>query len=156
MNKNKADILDEIFTEEWYNDVKAVTNFALDHSNKFKMEPEALAQYIIDYNITKRLQEKVIENLVDTLPKVIDWKDKAVTMAFLEFKDLVDCCSICPKFKTYKVRIKNINSGVLLNEFYLWKELVNSDYPNLFLTIVPLKTKHQFRLEIKKSKKSMS
>ncbi|MGN1392606.1 MAG: hypothetical protein ACI4V7_00970 [Succinivibrionaceae bacterium] len=151
MNNIKPDFLDEIFTEEWYNDVSKAADLALEHSEKLNMSEDEVIRYIIDYNITKRLQEQVLDTLVSKLPKVIDWRGMIITEAFLEFKDIIDSCNICDKFKTYKARI-NLNSNQLLNEFYIWKELVNSDYPRLFVSITPTKTKNTYKLEVKKIK----
>ena len=65
-----------------------------------------------------------------------------------EFKDIVDSCDICPNFKKYKAKIITGQSGLMTNEFLLWKELVNTHYPKLNLVATPLKTKNQYTLEI--------
>ena len=151
MNRdNIFDNLDEIFTQDWYDNVVKAANFAMQNTKNKNISDEALALYIIDYNINKRLHEKVLENLVSTLPKIINWENKDLIDAFNEFKDIIDSCDICPNFKKYKAKIITGQSGLMTNEFLLWKELVNTHYPKLNLVTTPLKTKNHYTLEITK------
>lgn len=151
MIDDKIENLDDIFTDEWYNNVIKATDFALEH-NKSNVNEEALIKYIIDYNIVKQLQEKVLDNLVNTLPKQIDWRNKDIVNIFNEFKDLVDSCNICSKFKKYSVKLILDENTCAANELFIWKDLVNSSYPNLKLILNKLKLKNQYKLQIIKLK----
>lgn len=147
---NQNNILDEIFTDEWYADVINATNFAMEYQSKLGIDEITLAHQIIDYNINKRLEEKLVNNLVKLLPKNLNWEHSDILRAFDEFKSIIDSCNACPKFKTYTVKINVGKSALLLKEFILWKDLVNLDYPALHIEAIPMKTKNHYKLEIKR------
>lgn len=150
-SNNTIENLDDIFTDEWYNNVIAATDFALEH-NTLNIKEEDLAKYIIDYNIVKQLQEKVLNTLIDTLPKNIDWRGKDILCAFNEFKDIVDSCVICPNFKKYSAKIFFDEKSSLINELLIWQELVNSTYSELEIKTNKLKRTNQYKLQITKVK----
>lgn len=143
--------LNEIFDQQWYIKTSEAIALALDNFIKQNIifDQDVLAQDIINYNIDRQLKEKVFNNLINTLPKELNWENKAITEAFIEFKDIVDSCDLCPKFKKYSVKVRIADSGIMKNEFLLWKELVNTEYPKLNLTAIPYKrNKNIYRLHI--------
>lgn len=150
--KNDADdnfeSLDEIFNQDWFDGVDQAIMFAMLNADKLNVNTDTLPQQIIDYNITKRLREVVLENLVDTLPKTLNWTNKPIFQAFEEFKDIVDSCDICPNFNKYTVKIICGDSKLLQNSFIEWKDIVNEHYPSIALTIEQMKTKNHFKLQV--------
>lgn len=142
---------DEIFDQDWYVLTSAAIVVAVEKlfEKNIIFDQEALEQEILNYSVAKQLREKVFDTLVDTLPKELNWENKTVSEAFLEFKDIIDSCDLCTKFKKYSVKIKLSDSGLMKNEFLIWKELVNSDYPRLSLTTTQYKTnKNKYKLTI--------
>lgn len=148
MDNSSANLIDDLFDQEWYDNVMKATELALDNSDKINMDPDDLISYIVDYNIQKRLHEKILNSLVDTLPTKINWKNTDILDAFNEFKDIIDSCDICPSFKKYKAKIFIKNSSKLKKELFMWEELVNENYPNLKVTVKPLKMKNQYSLTV--------
>lgn len=143
--------LNNIFDQQWYINTSNAIALAMDSFTRQNIlfDQQVLAQDIIDYNVDKQLKEKVFDHLIETLPKELNWENKSITEAFVEFKDIIDSCDLCPKFKKYSVKVKIANSGIMKNEFLLWKELVNTEYPRLNLTTIPYKTdKNKYKLTI--------
>ena len=136
----------EVFDDEWYNNVSDAINYTFKIAPK--LNPETVIPYIIDYNINKQLEEKVLNKLADNLPKTLDWRTIDVIKAFDEFKDIIDKCDVCPVFKKHSLKIILPKQSMLYNEILIWKELVNSNYPNLFITSELVQTKNQYKLKI--------
>lgn len=147
-NVEKHDILDDIFTQEWYENVIKAANYASEHYDGSDLEKIGVAYDVVSYNIEKVLQESVLNTLVDSLPKSFDWSHGDVIQAFNEFKDIIDSCNTCPKFTKYSCKVFLGTSNVLKNQFLLWKELVNDEYPKLFLKVSNLKKENNYRIDI--------
>ena len=144
--------LDSIFTEEWYQNITSAAVYALAH---LKIEDEKirdrLALKIVDYNIEKTIKEAVLSEVLNELPKTLNWKNKQITKAFTEFKDIVDTCCVCPKFKEYKVKILFKKASTLLMHLLDWKKLVNENYPEIEISITSTKDPNAFYLKLEKS-----
>ena len=153
MNKVCTDIdLDSIFTEEWYQNITSAAVYALTHLNTIdEKAKDRIALQIVDYNIEKAIKNALLSGLMDTLPKTLNWKNKQVTTAFTEFKDIIDTCCICPAFKEYKVKILFKKTSILLAEFLNWNKLVEKHYPNIGLSIIPTRDPYAFYLKLEKN-----
>jgi len=144
--------LDSIFTEEWYQNITSAAIYALAH---LKIEDEKardrLALKIIDYNIEKAIKEAVLSNVLEELPKTLNWKNKQVTKAFTEFKDIIDTCCICPTFKEFKVKILFKKASILLMHLLDWKNLVKEYYPEIEISVISTKDPNAFYLKLEKN-----
>lgn len=144
--------IDSIFTDEWYANVTAAMDFAIAQSEKLGMDPYRVAHRIVDYNITRRLEECFNDTNVKKLPKKLNWEHGDSLKAFDEFKLIIDYCNSCESFEKYTLKILFGDNNFLLNNFLMWKEAVNSYYPKINLTTIPMKTKNQYKLEIERVK----
>lgn len=144
--------LDAIFTEEWYQNITSAAIYALMHidtdDEKIK---DQIALKIVDYNIERAIKEAVLSELVNTLPKTLNWKNKQVTKAFKEFKDIIDTCCVCPAFKEYKVKILFKKASILFREFMYWKKLVKEHYPTINLSVLSTPDPSAFYLKLEKN-----
>lgn len=147
---NKEDIINELFDVTWYDNVAKAIEYTLSNSKKLNMTEEEIVSNIIEYNITKTLEEKIISDLVNTLPKSYDWKNKTSKEIFDTFIDIITSCNICKNFKKYTAKIVLNDSGIIKNQLLCWKEMANSDYKDLFIQIIPMKTKNHYKLEVKR------
>ena len=127
----KKDIASEILNEEWYENVSNAVSYAMNNLSG-NVNPEQLFDMIVEYNIRKKVHEYVVENGTKTLRRKLDWRNKTNNEAFVEFKDIVDTCDICKKFRSFTFYINfGKDSGKLQNLFLLWKELTNTYYKNI-------------------------
>lgn len=140
--------IDSIFTEEWYANITEVMDIAINQAIKIGLDPYKIAYRIIDYNITKRLEECFNDTTIKKLPKKLNWKHGDSIKAFDEFKLIIDYCNSCESFEKYTLKIIFGDNNFLLNNFLMWKEAVNSYYPKINLITSPLKVKNQYKLEI--------
>lgn len=146
------ELLDNIFNEEWYLNVSEAIDYALQNTQSRKdINKENLVKSIIDYNINKQLEEEVLNKLTDNLPNELDWQTIDVISAFNEFKGVIDTCDICPTFKKHILRIKIPEKSILNNEILIWKEIVNTNYPDILITSKKLKCSNIYKLTISKS-----
>lgn len=144
-------LLDNIFDEKWYTDTVSAINLALNYLNNHNtnLNPEEIIQQVLDYNVDKQLDEVILNKILAELPKELNWENKAITEAFMEFKKIIDSCNMCPSFKKFTIRVKTSNSTIMKNEFLSWKELVNEYYPKLLLNTIPYKSnKNKYKLNI--------
>lgn len=145
------ELLNTIFNDEWYNNVSDTINYAIEKTKNVKnVNIDNIIHSVIDYNINKRLETEVLNKLTDYLPKELDWREIDVISAFNEFKDIIDTCDVCPNFKKYTLKIKTPKKSILNNEILIWKEIVNSNYPDLTIIMKELKTEKAYKLVISK------
>lgn len=147
MDMTKID-LDSIFNEEWYQNITQAAIYTFMHLNVDKTVRDQLALRIVDYNIEKRLKEVLLSDIINTLPKTINWKNKQITTAFREFKDIIDSCDICPALDEYKVKILLDKNSKILRYFEEWKNLTNEHYPTLNISILKTKDPNAVYLKI--------
>jgi len=127
----KKDLATEILDEEWYENVSNAVSYAMSNLPE-TTNPEKVFDSIVEYNIKRKVHEYVVENGVKTLKRKLNWCNKTDNQAFIEYKDVIDTCDICTKFKSFTFYIKfGKNSGKLQNLFLLWKELTNTYYNNI-------------------------
>ena len=127
----RDDIASKLLNEEWYENVSNAVSYAMNNLPN-NMDPEKLFDKIVEYNIRRRVHEYVVENGTKTLKRKLDWRNKTNNEAFVEFKDIIDTCDICTKFKSFTFYINfGKNSGKLQNLFLLWKELTNTYYNSI-------------------------
>lgn len=141
------DLMNKIFDQEWYDTVMEATVLACDNADKIGMKREDIIDQVINYNINKRIEDVILNSLIEGLPKSLDWKNIDVIEAFEDFKNIVDSCDICPSFVDYSVKIQLNKSNRIKQELFEWKELVNNNYPALKLIIKELRG-HQILLQI--------
>lgn len=147
--KTQALDLNSIFTDEWCKNIIDASTFAINKlSQSYIFDMDEVVNRVVEYNIEKALDEAILPNLVNTLPKTLDWTKTSVTDAFSEFKDIIDSCDLCPTFKEYKVKIIVKDRAVLLEQFEMWKECVNKYYPHLTITLSDSKTKAAFYMKV--------
>ena len=146
--KNEIELdLNEIFNDDWLNNVYNAAILAMCYGKDKDKDVEEIAKSVIDYNIEKQLEECVLTTLINTLPKRLNWKNKNLAEAFNDFKEILDICSIS-KFKKYKLHLTIDPSPAFKKTLFLWQDLAKQDYPELQLTIHELKTKNTYRIEI--------
>lgn len=127
----KKDLATEILDEEWYENVSDAVSYAMNNLPD-TVNPEKVFDSIIEYNIKRKVHEYIIENGVKTLKRKLNWCNKTDNQAFAEFKDIVDTCDICTKFKSFTFYIKfGKNSGKLQNLFLFWREIINTYYKGI-------------------------
>lgn len=150
MNKKEENLIENLFDENWYTNVAKAIDFTLSNSSTLDLSEEEIVNDILEYNITRVLEEKIIADLVNTLPRSYDWKEKSITEIIESFNDIISSCNICKNFKKYTAKVILNDSGVIKNQLLFLKEAVNSDYKDLFVTFTPMKTKNHYKLEIKR------
>ena len=127
----EKDLAAKLLDAEWYENVNKAISYAMNNLPE-GIDLEKVFNYIIDYNVQRKLHEYIVNHGVETLNRRLDWRNKSFDEAFIEYKDIVDTCDICEKFKSFTFHINfGKKSGRLQNLFLIWKELTNSYYKNL-------------------------
>lgn len=141
--------LNEVFNDEWLNNVYSAAVIAMDYGKNTNKDIEEIAKSVIDYNIEKKLEETILTTLFNNLPKKLNWKEKNLIEAFDEFKEILDICSIS-NFNKYNFTLILDESEFTKKTINLWQDLAKKDYPELKITILPLKTKNNYKIQIVK------
>ena len=110
--------------------------------------------YILDDGKTQLLKFKKLDEFKDKVELV--YSLKAYNNGFkYDFKEneiedvrLVKFDKITQSLNIDKTKIILPKQSMLYNEILIWKELVNSNYPNLFITSELVQTKNQYKLKI--------
>ena len=142
--------MEELFPPAWYENVTNAANYALHNMNIPEEKMDDLVMHIIDYNINKQLNDKLLNSITDDLPSYLSFVDNSATKVFNEFKGILDACDICPSFKEHVMYIQLGNSERDKKTFKFWKELAKKDFKSLSLTTRELKEQECIKLTIRK------
>lgn len=142
--------MEELFPPAWYENVTNAANYALHNMDIPEEKIDDLVMHIIDYNINKQLNDKLLNSIADDLPSYISFVDNPVTRVFNEFKGILDACDICPSFKEHIMYIQLCNVEKDKKLFKLWKELAKKDFKSLSLTTREIKEQECIKLTIRK------
>lgn len=144
--------LDAIFNEEWYKSLTITTLYALSHLNCTDEKiRDRLTLRIIDYNIEKAIKKAVLSNIIDSLPRTLDWKNIQATNAFTELKNIIDSYNVCPVKKLYKVKILVKKTSNLYNILIEWCKAIAEHYPDIDLTLTTTCDPNSLYLTLKKA-----
>lgn len=142
--------IDEIFPAEWYQSVTDAANYVLDNMDVPNEDVDDLILHIIDYNINKQLNEKLLVSLADNLPCYLSFVDTPLTVVFNEFKNILDVCNMCSAIKEHVIYFQACNMKHDKKSLSFWKKLVKKDYPELILSTREIKSQDCIKLTIRK------
>ena len=149
-NVDKLDLdIDKLFPKDWYENVTNATNYVLSNMDIPEEKVNDVVLRIIDYNISKQLNEMLFEKVTDTLSHYLSFVDTPSTKLFYTFKDMLDACDVCPSFKEHVVYFE-LATERDYKTLMFWKELVKKEYTGLRLTTRRLKDQFCVKLVIRK------
>lgn len=142
--------IDELFPAEWYQNVTNATNYVLNNIDVPNENIDNLILHIIDYNINKQLNEKLLATIADNLPSYLSFIDTPATTIFNEFKNVLDVCAIYSHIKEHTIYFQTSNMKYNKKSLSFWKKVVKKDYPNLKLFSREIKSQDCIKLTIRK------
>jgi hypothetical protein len=142
--------LEKLFPEDWYENVSKATNYVLNNMNIPDEDIDNVASYIVEYNINKQMDDKLLNCISYDLPEYLSFIDAPSTEVFDEFKTLLDVCDMCPSFKEHVVYFQIEDLERNKKTLNLWKNLAKKDFPALVLSIKELKSQDCIKLIIRK------
>lgn len=149
-NNNIQLNIEELFPVEWYETVTRAANYVLSNIDVPEENLDDIVTRIIEYNIHKQINDKLLELLTEDLPTYLCLIDTPVTKVFNEFKNILDACDVCPKFKRHSLYIQSNDIVKDKKTVDFWKKLAKKDYPNLTITTRALKCPECIKLNISK------
>jgi len=148
-NTNIEEIVNILFDQKWYDDVLNAIDLALHHNTR-KLNEDDIVYNIIDYNINKRLEEKALNDLYTTLPKILVFKKNNLIETFNTFKNIIENCDTCSKFNKHSLKIIFEDVDDLEKEFLTWPKVLNKEYNTIKIKLTKSQKDHQYKLSIKK------
>ena len=142
--------MEELFPPAWYENVTNAANYALHNMDIPEEKMDDLVMYIIDYNINKQLNDKLLNSITDDLPLYLSFVDTPVTKIFNEFKNILDACDICPSLKEHVMYFQSDNIESDRKKLDFWKTLAKKEYKNLSLYLREMKAQGCIKLVIRK------
>lgn len=142
--------MEELFPVDWYKNVTNAANYVLSNMNIPDEKVDDVVLRIIDYNINKQLNNKLLDCVTDNLPQFLSFVDIPATVVFNDFKGILDACDVCPSFKEHELYFQVSNMKYDKRRISFWKKLVKKDYPNLKITSRELKSQDCIKLIIRK------
>jgi hypothetical protein len=142
--------LDKLFPEDWYENVTKVTNYVLNNMNIPDEDIDSVASYIVEYNINKQMDDKLLNCISYDLPEYLSFVDAPSTEVFSEFKNILDICDACPAFREHIIYFQTDDLERNKRTLNLWKSLAKKDFPHLILLLKELKSQDCIRLIIRK------
>lgn len=146
---SKIDI-NEIFPAEWYENVTNAANYVIKNIDIPDERLEDVVLHIIDYNISKQVESKLLDKAADDLPNYFSFVDVSSARLFNDFKEILDICSVCPSFKEHVIYFQIYDMEYDKRRLNFWKKIVKNDYPNLSITTRELKAQDCIKLVIRK------
>lgn len=149
-NVDKFDLdIDKLFPKDWYENVTNATNYVLSNMDIPEEKVNDVVLRIIDYNISKQLNEMLFEKVTDTLPHHLSFIDTPSTTLFYTFRNMLDACDVCPSFKEHEVYFE-MASERDYKTLMFWKALFRKEYTRLKLTTRRSKELFYVKLVIRK------
>lgn len=142
--------MEELFPVDWYKNVTNAANYALSNINIPDEKVDDLVLHIIDYNINKQLNTKLLSSVIDGLPQYLSFVDAPATLVFNELKNVLDACDVCPSFERHELYFQVSDMKYDKKKLSFWKKLIEKDYPNLKITTRELKSQQCIKLVISK------
>ena len=142
--------LDNIFNEQWHNQIANAIQASLPFCDKINISPDELIQRVIDYNINKTMNN-VFTTEYKKLPKKLNWQNEDYLSVFEKFKNIIDICINYTKFKQISFELKITNNLSIINELNLLIKIVNEQYPEIFVYLQKTPDKNKYKLILKKS-----
>lgn len=132
---NDDEIENSLFDEEWYGNVTKAINYTFEilesDNRKIVANKEAVAKAIIDWNIEKRLTEKIS---ILPIPEVLDWTEATAVQIFDEFASVICLCAKNKEFKKHIVKIKCGKNKSALEQFRFWEDVSNNEENGLIIS----------------------
>ena len=142
--------MEELFPIDWYENVTKAANYVLSNTNIPDENIDDVVLHIIDYNINKQLNNKLLSYVTDNLPSFLSFVDVPATRIFNEFKSILDACDVCPSFKEHNLYLQVSDMKYDKKRISFWKKLIKKDYPNLSVTSREIKSQDCIKLVIRK------
>lgn len=132
---NDDDIENSLFDEEWYGNVTKAINYTFEilesDNRKIVANKEAVAKAIIDWNIEKRLAEKIS---ILPIPEVLDWTEATAVQIFDEFASVICLCCKNDKFKKHVIRIKYGKNQSVVEQYKFWEKVSNEEDNSIIIS----------------------
>lgn len=142
--------MEELFPMDWYENVTNAANYVLSNAIIPAERIDDVILHIIDYNINKQLNNKLLDRVTDNLPSYLSFVDNPATTVFNDFKDILDRCDVCPSFKKHTLYFQVSDMKYDKRRIKFWKQVVKKDYPGLILTSREMKANECIKLVIRK------
>jgi len=142
--------MEELFPIDWYKNVTNAANYVLSNMDIPDEKVDDVVLHIIDYNINKQLNNKLLNSVIDGLPQFLSFVDVPATSVFNELKTILDACDVCPSFKRHELYFQVSDMKYDKKRLSFWKKLIKKDYPNLKIASREIKSQQCIKLVISK------